>query len=229
VQSAEKGAQAAEMVLVRLAFAADLPTPDEALRSLGNGNDGNTVGPGGGGPAGGGMRMSVAAEGGARASAAPRHEPSPRASAQAVPQLAKFEDIVAFAAAKRDLQTKHAIEQFVRPVSMQEGRLEISLTAEAPPGLAQALSAKLLEWTGKRWLVSVSAAEGAPTIVEQKAATQNALESDARKDPLVAAVLKRFPGAEIVSVRRRDDASGKSEPDSPLEMPPDPPDEEPRD
>ena len=229
VQSAEKGAQAAEMVLVRLAFAADLPTPDEALRSLGSGNDGNAVGTGGGGSAGGGMRMSVAAEGSARASAAPRSEPAPRASAPAAPQLAKFEDIVAFAAAKRDLRIKHAIEQFVRPVSMQEGRLEISLTAEAPPGLAQALSAKLLEWTGKRWLVSVSAEEGAPTIVQQKAATQNALESDARKDPLVAAVLKRFPGAEIVGVRRRDDGAGKSEPDSPHEMPPDPPDENPRD
>jgi DNA polymerase-3 subunit gamma/tau len=231
VQSAEKGAQAAEMVLVRLAYAADLPTPDEALRALEDGGSSGAGGSGGSstGPAAG-TRMQMASEGGARASAAPRRDPVPRASAPAAPQLAKFEDIVALAGAKRDLQTKHAIETFVRPVSMQEGRLEISLAEGAPAGLVQSLSAKLQEWTGKRWFVTLSAEGGAPTVGEQRAASQSALERDARKDPLVEAVLQRFPGAEIVSVRKREDAAVKSESDAAeFDMPPDPPDEEPRD
>jgi DNA polymerase-3 subunit gamma/tau len=231
VQSAEKGAQAAEMVLVRLAFAADLPTPDEALRALEDGGSSSAAGSSGGsGGSGAGARMQMAAEGGARTSAAPRRDPLPRASMPTTPQLAKFEDIVALAGAKRDLQTKHAIETFVRPVSMQEGRLEISLAEGAPAGLVQSLSAKLLEWTGKRWFVTLSAEGGAPTVGEQKAASQSALERDARKDPLVEAVLQRFPGAEIVSVRKRDDATTKSESDlADYDMPPDPPDDNPRD
>jgi DNA polymerase-3 subunit gamma/tau len=230
VQSAEKGAQAAEMVLVRLAYAADLPTPDEALRALEDGGSGNAAGSGGSAPgSGAGTRMQMASEGGARASAAPRRDPLPRTSAPAAPQLAKFEDIVALAGAKRDLQTKHAIETFVRPVSMQEGRLEISLAEGAPAGLVQSLSAKLQEWTGKRWFVTLSAEGGAPTVGEQRAASQSALERDARKDPLVEAVLQRFPGAEIVSVRKREDAAAKSESDATdFDMPPDPPDEDPR-
>jgi DNA polymerase-3 subunit gamma/tau len=231
VQSAEKGAQAAEMVLVRLAFAADLPTPDEALRTL-EGSSGG-AGPAGvaGGSGGAGPRMQMTAEGGGgRSMAAPRRDPALRASAPAAPQLSKFEDIVALAGARRDLQTKHAIETYVRPVSMQEGRLEISLTEGAPAGLVQALSAKLLEWTGKRWFVSLSAETGAPTVGEQKAASRNALERDARQDPLVAAVLQRFPGAEIVSVRKREEIASKSESEAAdHDMPPDPPDEDPRD
>jgi DNA polymerase-3 subunit gamma/tau len=230
VQSAEKGAQAAEMVLVRLAFAADLPTPDEALRALDESGDGHSVGPVGGGSPSGGTRMSVAAESGARATAAPRRETVPRPAAVATLQLAKFEDIVTLAGAKRDIQTKHAIEKFVRPVSMQEGRLEISLAEGAPAGLAQALSAKLLEWTGKRWLVSLSSDVGAPTLDERKTAHQNALERDARRDPLVEAVLQRFPGAEIVSVRKREETVSRNESDATeFDMPPDPPDDEPRD
>jgi DNA polymerase III subunit gamma/tau len=230
VKEVEKSAQAAEMILVRLAFAADLPTPDEALRALEDVGSSNSADSDSGPPgSSAGARMQMAAEGGARTSAAPQRDPVPRANRPAVPQLAKFEDIVALVGAKRDLQTKHAIEMFVRPVSMQEGRLEISLAEGAPAGLVQSLSAKLLEWTGKRWFVTLSAEAGAPTVGELKAASQSALERDVRKDPLVEAVLQRFPGAEIVSVRKREDAAAKSEPDvADYDMPPDPPDEEPR-
>jgi DNA polymerase-3 subunit gamma/tau len=232
VQEAEKSAQAAEMILVRLAFAAGLPTPDEALRALDEGGSGGSSGSisGSGDGPGSGSRMQMAAEGGTRSTVVPRREPASRPTASAAPQLAKFEDIVALAGAKRDLKTKHAVETFVRPVSMQEGRLEISLAEGAPAGLVQTLSAKLQEWTGKRWFVSLSAETGAPTVGEQRAASQSALERDARKDPLVEAVLQRFPGAEIVSVRKRGDTLTNGESDgADYDMPPDPPDEDPRD
>jgi DNA polymerase-3 subunit gamma/tau len=227
VQSSEKGAQAAEMVLVRLAFAADLPTPDEALRALREGEEGG--GSAAGGPRGGGTtRMAVAAEGGSRMGAVPRRDPAPRPTASTVPQLASFEDIVALAATKRDLRTKHAIEQFVRPVAMQDGRLEISLAEGAPVGLANNLTAKLHEWTGRRWVVVLSAESGAPTMQQLRDASQDALEQDARRNPLVEAVLQRFPGAEIVSVRKRDEAARSETESVDFDMPPDPPDEEPR-
>jgi DNA polymerase-3 subunit gamma/tau len=93
----------------------------------------------------------------------------------------------------------------------------------------QTLSAKLQEWTGKRWFVSLSALTGAPTVGEQRAASQSALERDARKDPLVEAVLQRFPGAEIVSVRKREDTLARESDAADYDMPPDPPDEDPRD
>ena len=234
VQASEKAAQAAEMILVRVAFAADLPTPDEALRVLREG-DGNAspAGATASAPTGGsGSRMSIAADGGGRTSPSPQREPAPRMSAPAPALLlAKFEDVVALAADRRDLQIKLALEQFVRPVSLQEGRLEISLTEGAPQGVAHSLSAKLLEWTGKRWLVVLSPQPGGPTIKEKQEASQHALAQDVRKHPLVEAVLQRFPGSEIVAVRRRDDAAAAIEPDSadfavPPDMPPDPPDDD---
>jgi DNA polymerase-3 subunit gamma/tau len=233
VQASEKAAQAAEMVLVRVAYAADLPTPDDALRALRDSGGGNPApaNTGGSAPAGGsGVRMSMAADGGGRTSAAPQREPTPNMSAAApAPRLEKLEDVVALAAEKRDLQIKLAIEQYVRPVSMQEGRLEISLAEGAPNSIAHSLSAKLLEWTGKRWLVVVSPKPGGATIKETQEASQNALAQDVRKHPLVEAVLQRFPGSEIVAVRRREEAAS-SESDAvdfgAPDMPPDPPDDD---
>src|SRR5690606_32876223 len=223
VQASEKSEQAAEMVLGRIAFAGDLPTPDEALRALRD-SESASANPGasGGQPSGEpGARMALAADGGGRTSAAPQREPAPRMSAAPAPELRKFEDVVALAAEKRDVQTKLALEQFVRPVSMQEGRLEISLTEDAPHGFAHSLSAKLLEWTGKRWLVVLSPQPGDATIREMQVASQQALAQDVRRHPLVEAVLQRFPGSEIVAVRRRDDTAAIEPDAADFSMPPD--------
>jgi DNA polymerase-3 subunit gamma/tau len=231
VQASEKAAQAAEMVLVRVAYAADLPTPDDALRALRDSENGPApAAAGGNAPAGGsGARMAMAADGGGRMSAAPRREAAPQSAPAVGARIASLEDVVALAGEKRDLQIKLAIEQYVRPVSIQEGRLEISLADGAPNSIAHSLSAKLLEWTGKRWLVVVSPKPGGATIRETQEASQNALAQDVRKHPLVEAVLQRFPGSEIVSVRRREEAVA-SEPDAPdfgaPDMPPDPPDDD---
>ena len=71
-----------------------------------------------------------------------------------------------------------------------------------------------LLWTGDRWIVAVSREEGGATIAEEREAQRDKLVTDARAEPLVAAVLKRFPGAEIVDVRVRAteaDASGDAD------------------
>jgi DNA polymerase-3 subunit gamma/tau len=210
VQSAAKPVQAAEMVLVRLAFAADLPTPDEALRALG---EGGVAGGGAGAPSKPGPgslpRLSLAAEGGRARSL--QAEPAVEAVAASTPRLASLEDIAALAVTKRDLKMKHAIENQVRLVRIQENRLEIALAPGVPAGITSELSTKLTEWTGKRWFVAISDSEGAPTIAESAAAKKVALVHDVRSDPLVKAVLERFPGAEIVDVRRREQAAIETE------------------
>jgi DNA polymerase-3 subunit gamma/tau len=210
VQSAAKPVQAAEMVLVRLAFAADLPTPDEALRTLA---DGGTTGGGASAPSKAGQgpapRLSLAAEGGRARSL--QVEPALEAVAVSAPRLASLEDIAALAVAKRDLKMKHAIENQVRLVRIQENRLEIALVSGVPAGITSELSTKLTEWTGNRWFVAISDSEGAPTLAENAAAKKVAMVHDVRSDPLVKAVLERFPGAEIVDVRRREEQAIETE------------------
>jgi DNA polymerase-3 subunit gamma/tau len=201
VNGSEKPMQAAEMVLVRLAYASDLPTPDEALRMLKDGS--GAVPSGGAAPKGApasAPRLSLAVEGGSRARPIAQTEYAAEAVASG-PRLSSLEDVATLASDKRDLKIKHAVENYLRLVRIQEGRLEIALAANAPHGITQELSGKLTEWTGKRWFVALSDQKGGPTIAETLAAQKIALVQDVRSDPLVAAVLARFPGAEIVDVR----------------------------
>ena len=63
------------------------------------------------------------------------------------------------------------------------------------------MSKKLSDWTGRRWMVVVSAEAGAPSLFAQAQTRKAELKDGVRADPLVQAVLARFPGAEIVDVR----------------------------
>ena len=83
----------------------------------------------------------------------------------------------------------------------EDGRLEIGLEASAPKTLTGELSKKLAEWTGRRWMVIVSAEPGMPSLYAQAQTRKAELKDGVRGDPLVQAVLARFPGAEIVDVR----------------------------
>jgi DNA polymerase-3 subunit gamma/tau len=208
VEAAGRPIAAAEMVLVRIAYAADLPTPDEVIRSLGDTARGNGTGaaPSTPAPRADMPARSEMSRGGTRgplASAAPLQEPVARAVGENAPArvLSRFEDLIALAAEKRDVSLKSALERDVRLVRFEEGQLEIALEASAAKMLVGELSKKLHDWTGRRWMVVVSADQGAPSLRTQAEERKTQLMSDARGDPLVQAVLTRFPGAEIVEVR----------------------------
>ncbi len=221
VTAAGRPLAAAEMVLVRVAYAADLPTPDEVIRSLGEGAFGNVATPSGQtapreemparaekprteGPRGGPRAALAAAPAEMRAD-----EPEVRSHDSGAPgrALASFEHLVALAAERRDLTIKSALERDVRLVRFEDGRLEISLEASAPKSLTGELSKKLADWTGRRWMVIVSAEPGMPSLYTQAQTRKSELKDGVRTDPLVQAVLARFPGAEIVDVRPPADAA----------------------
>jgi DNA polymerase-3 subunit gamma/tau len=216
---------AAEMVLVRIAYAADLPTPDEVVRSLSeqsnsgatprgrSGNGGGTAAspsaPPFGGPASSSSHVTIATglapRGAPRAALAPSADPvaQPEAApSQPAVAIDRFEDLLALAARKRDLGVKLALERDVRLVRCEDGRLEIGLEPTAAKTLANDLARKFSQWTSRRWMVVVSAEAGQPSVKSQNDARQAELRTGVRADPLVQAVLARFPGAEIVDVRK---------------------------
>jgi len=209
VQVSGRPVSAAEMVLVRIAYAADMPTPDEVVRSMTEGvasarpqgNGGAAAAPA---PAPNFAPRYEAPRGATRAAAAvsPRVADDPVAEADAAPTLSvgSFEQLIALAQEKRDITTKLALERDVRLVRFEDGRLEIALEPHAAKTLAHDLSRKLASWTGKRWLVVISTEQGAPTLRSQTEARQAEIERGVQTDPLVQAVLSRFPGSKIVGV-----------------------------
>jgi DNA polymerase III subunit gamma/tau len=186
-QTAPDAVSAGEIALIRLAFAADLPTPDEALKALrGEGRSPSAPPPRPTGASGSGVSSALA-------------EPSPqRVSAPATltgPRLDAFTDVVRLAETKRDLRLKVELESYVHLIAYEPGRIEMRLHDKAPADLPQRLMQRLKEWTGRIWAISVNAAgEGRETL-------RDARTAEVMAHPLVKKALDVFPGAEILVIR----------------------------
>ena len=198
VRDATRPISACEMALIRLAYAADLPPTDKLVRDLlDNGAKPNP-------PLEGGSKLPPRSNFGE--GSAPRGAAAPRLSPQAIPEsaptLSKLEDIVALAAANNAPMLRVNIENDIHLVRLEPGLLEFRPTAKARPTLAGDLQQKLRDWTGQRWTVSISNQPGLPTLGEQKKAAKAAKLESVMQEPMVRAVLDRFPGSEIVAVRQ---------------------------
>jgi DNA polymerase-3 subunit gamma/tau len=246
VSGAAKPIAAAEMVLVRIAYAADLPTPDEVIRSLSKdaAGAGENSSPGERASASIGetsqaLRADLAPpeRGAARGPALARGATAPAREARSVPAeapaspaprpIASFAELIALVAEQRDLALKTALERDVRLVRFEDGRLEVALEPSASKALIGDLARRLSEFTNRRWMVALSTDSGEPPVRAQQQARQAELERGVQADPLVQSVLARFPGAEIVAVHARggEEAEPAAIPDAEDVMP-EPPSED---
>ncbi len=205
VQTAPAPLQAAEMVLVRLAHAADLPSPADLVRNLqGQGAQPASSPPPRPAPAGGGP--AARAEALARdIDPAPQVEtqPAPRASRTVMPE--SFEAAVRLFDERREAILCAHLKHDVHLVRYEIGRIELRPEPNAPTDLSARVAACLSEWTDQRWVVTVSNEPGEPTLAQQADAEQARQMEEARADPLVKDIMAAFPGAEIKTVRLRSD------------------------
>jgi len=208
-QYAPQPLAAVEMALIRLMHVANLPTPGDLVRQLANGG-GVTAAPAApasapASPRGGGASGYGGGGGNAVSSQALAREPATSAPpVQAALQPLRIESFAAavelFKEKKEGILLTHLIND-VHLVHFEPGRIELRPTPRAPANLPNRIAACLNEWTGARWLVSVSGDLGAPTLKEQAQAAEAEMRRRAAEHPLVKAVLDAFPGATIDAVR----------------------------
>ncbi|MCP1198741.1 DNA polymerase III subunit gamma/tau [Notoacmeibacter sp. MSK16QG-6] len=229
VQNAFRPVAAAEMVLIRIAHAADLPNLDDAIRMAQDMAENGAPASGQNGPAGNGGGARAVVGGNATAVGQPAatptqarpaptmrlvaSQPAPVAQpAAATPEaeqvetpkftpLASIADIIKLAETHRDPVFRGHVKRFVRPVSFGPGRISVQLDAGAPATLVFDMQNKLHEWLGERWTISTSREGGGRTLAEDEQTARETALGEAALDPTVAAILQSFPGAKIVDVR----------------------------
>ena len=182
VQYAPSPIGAAEMVLIRLCFTADMPPPEELIKQL------KVSGTGGPPPA-------------SKSSAARKTVAPPAAPSSGAPS--SFRELVDLFAERRELRLRNELYHHVHPVRFEPGVVEIRLTADAPRDLARTVRARLSAWLGADWQVIASEQAGEPTLVEQDHQAVQSRTDAASAHPVVRAALETFPGAEIVRVSPR--------------------------
>ncbi len=197
--------QATEMVLIRIAHAADLPSPDDLIRLLGPGRVQNTTANGqasqNSAPPGSPVMMAASGSG---------SRVAPVAVAQTLPQPRSFADVLSLVGANRDARLKVHLEENVSLVRFEPGRIELFLLADAPAGLAGELGEKLTRWTGQRWVIAIGRQMGEPPVGVVDREREAAEAAELKTHPAVRTLLEVFPEAELKQIRPLSGGGGET-------------------
>ncbi|MEO1106898.1 MAG: DNA polymerase III subunit gamma/tau [Pseudomonadota bacterium] len=208
VSAAPNAMMAAEMAVIRLTHVADLPSPEELIKRLQDAPPPPMGGPGGGAT----PHNNGAAPVDARGPMTKSHQPAPRSSGgapaaalaqdvqAALARYPTFDHVVELIRTNRDVKLLVEVENGIRLVSYQPGRIEFTPAPQAPTDLAPRLGSALQRWTGNRWAVSIVSDGDAPTIAEVRDKAELALKEEASVHPLVQSVLAQFPKAKITKI-----------------------------
>ncbi|MBX2833640.1 MAG: DNA polymerase III subunit gamma/tau [Micavibrio sp.] len=215
VQAAPNPQAAAEMAVIRLIYAADLPDPADLLKRLKDGS--GSVGAGGGAvsPQGAGAGGTVAqmpqramsGNGGewlgGMAETAVKLSVVPDAP-QPVTAIHSLPDMVAMLEQEKEMILAGHVYQFVHLVKLENrgenARLEIALAENAPQKLSQELAAALKRITAQHWMVSIVSAAGQPTMAQQDSVAAEAERATVLALPVMKDIFAVFPEAELVSI-----------------------------
>lgn len=194
IQHAFNPQLALEMLVIRLLYVSDQPTPGDVLKQL---KDGSTVSIGSGGSPSGAPRGTTIMSRSSAAVATALGEPESNVSAH----VNNFGAAVALFTEHREAVLKSQIMNFVHLVKFEQGHLSIRLKEGAPQNLVGQMSDKLGQWTGQRWVISLSREAGEPTLAEIQQGEQQSVMNEIKAHPVVSEVLRAFPGAKIIDVR----------------------------
>ena len=222
---------AAQMVLIRLAHLAPMPTPADIIKTL---QEDKTPASPAGSPspqasqsqASSPQATSPQASSTLPADAASSTEnteqlvaatpPAPSANIAAestAPSFASLRDIADYFEAQNEKILNARIKRHLRVVSFGQHKLEVVVTGDNAEDLPQQLAKSLSAATGAPWLVSVSETGGGQTLAEEDVETQNKERNAAAELPLVASVLEVFEGAKITAIRQN--GEGEDAPQAP--------------
>ncbi|RFB05302.1 DNA polymerase III subunit gamma/tau [Parvularcula marina] len=190
--AAPDAAAAAEIGLIRVAYAAAQPTPEEALKALGEGSGtgGGTQSPAPAAPRGGGGAQAALAP---QASVEARAVPVAQQSAD--PGITSLLEIARLAEQHRDAELRTLIETCLIPVHIEDGRLDVAVTKDAPQSLTGRLTTALKDWTDRPWMISIVKDPGGVKTLRMER------DEQLHAHPLVKAAFEAFPGAKISAVR----------------------------
>lgn len=176
-------AQAAEMAILRCVHAAGLPDPEKLAK--------------------------LVADGAVVTAAAPRAPqpaaaPAPAMAQAPAPETARgpgnAAELVALFEARLEAFLAKQLRDDVAILTVEPGLLVLGQLGTLPAGFAADVRKCLLGWTGAPWDVRIEAApDGATSLRQQADAARAAAHEAALEDPMVQALLREFPGAEVVS------------------------------
>ncbi len=212
VNAAPSAKPAFEMAMLRIAYAAGLPTPAEAITQLrfdapAQAAPQSKVEPLPSPAPAPAPRADPPPPAEEDAAGAPAGEPAPPAEELPAPEppqpveLRDFEAVAALFEERREPRLYSHLVHDAHLVAFEQGHIALRLGGKAPPDFATEVGERLTRWTGRPWRVSEAVDGGGPTLAEQREGVRRDLFERAKRHPLTQQTLEIFPEASIADIR----------------------------
>jgi len=124
--------------------------------------------------------------------------------------ISSFDELLEICSSKKEIKLKYELEKNVNLVRFENKRIEISFNEDLDKDFIKDLSSKLYEWTNDRWIITLSKTKGHPSKKEEEIILKKELIETVKKSPIYIDILKKFPDAELIDVRPKDN-EGKND------------------
>ena len=122
----------------------------------------------------------------------------------ALEKINSFEDLIELSSKKKEIELKYDLERNVNLVKFSEGKIDISFNEQLGKNFVRKLSEKLHQWTGKRWVISLTKEIGQKSFIEKKIIKNNKFIEDEKKNEVYKEFKNLFPDAELVNVDEKE-------------------------
>ena len=119
-------------------------------------------------------------------------------------KLSSFEDLIYLAGKKKEIQLKYDLEKNVNLIKFSEGKIDISSNQNLDKNFVRNLSTKLVEWTGNRWVITLSKETGEKTFSETQDIRKKELLNNEKKGEVYKKFISIFSDAELLEVKKND-------------------------
>ena len=118
--------------------------------------------------------------------------------------ISSFEDLIKLSSNKKEIELKYDLEKNVNLIKFSDGKIDISFNENLAKNFVKNLSAKLREWTGKRWLISLAKVQGQKTFSELNSIKKEELLEEEKNGEIYKRFKYIFSDAELIKVLKKD-------------------------
>ena len=115
--------------------------------------------------------------------------------------IQSFQDLLDLTNKHKEIELKFDLERNVRLVKFEQGKIDISFNENLSKDFIKNISNKLNEWTGKRWIISLSKDEGETTVYEKKNHQKIELLEQMKQSEIYKKIMATFPDIELIDVK----------------------------
>ena len=115
-------------------------------------------------------------------------------------EITSFQNLIELANKYKEIELKYDLERNVKLISFNKGKIDISFNEKLNKDFIKNLTEKLLEWTGERWIISLSKNSEAKSVYEKNIEAKNNFIDEFKKGKIAKEIETAFPDAKLIDI-----------------------------